>query len=93
MFKCFWTKTACNRLKYSDKDLTAEVFVVDASYFSIAHLQTMSNQANGETRHDNLRRLQDQKRTVEMQLSQKAQELLQLRLVGLEAETKWLPFL
>ena len=69
------------------------MFVVDASYFSIAHLQTMSNQANGETRHDNLRRLQDQKRTVEMQLSQKAQELLQLRLVGLEAETKWLPFL
>ena len=46
-----------------------------------AQLQQLANQPNGQTRMDTERRLQKQKQTVEAQLSQKAQELLQHRLV------------
>ncbi|KAK2180532.1 hypothetical protein NP493_439g02027 [Ridgeia piscesae] len=45
-----------------------------------AQLQQLANQPNGQTRMDTERRLQKQKQTVEAQLSQKAQELLQHRL-------------
>ncbi len=47
-----------------------------------AQLQQLSNQANGQSRIDSERHLHEQKRSLEGQLSTKAQELLQLRLVS-----------
>jgi len=53
-----------------------------ATFVFSAQLQQLANQPNGQTRMDTERRLQKQKQTVEAQLSQKAQELLQHRLVS-----------
>jgi len=44
-------------------------------------LQQLSSQPNGQTRIDAERKLQKQKQDLDQQLSQKAQQLLQLRLV------------
>jgi signal transducer and activator of transcription 5B len=43
-------------------------------------LQQLTTQPNGQTRIENEQRLQKQKQTLDMQLSQKAQQLLQMRL-------------
>ena len=44
-------------------------------------LQQLTTQPNGQTRIENEQRLQKQKQAIDMQLSQKAQQLLQMRLV------------
>jgi len=44
-------------------------------------LQQLSSQPNGQTRIDAERKLQKQKQDLDQQLSQKAQQLLQMRLV------------
>ena len=55
--------------------------LIIAGFVFSAQLQQLANQPNGQTRMDTERRLQKQKQTVEAQLSQKAQELLQHRMV------------
>jgi len=45
-------------------------------------LQQVASQPNGQTRVDAERKLQRQKQDLDQQLSQKAQELLQMRLVS-----------
>jgi len=47
----------------------------------VDQLQQLSSQPNGQTRIDAERKLQKQKQDLDQQLSQKAQQLLQLRLV------------
>jgi len=44
-------------------------------------LQQVASQPNGQTRVDAERKLQKQKQDLDQQLSQKAQQLLQMRLV------------
>jgi len=44
-------------------------------------LQQLASQPNGQTRVDAERKLQKQKQDLDQQLSQKAQQLLQMRLV------------
>lgn len=45
-----------------------------------SQLQQLASQPNGQTRIENEQRLQKQKQSLELQLSQKAQQLLQMRL-------------
>ena len=48
---------------------------------STDQLHQLISQPNGQTRIENEKKLQTQKQTIELQLSQKAQQLLQLRMV------------
>lgn len=50
--------------------------------FFSGQLQQLASQPNGQTRIENEQRLQRQKQSLELQLSQQAQQLLQMRLVG-----------
>jgi len=75
------TKEAC--VRWSLVDMVCGVLHVD-------QLQQLSSQPNGQTRIDAERKLQKQKQDLDQQLSQKAQQLLQMRLVRCITVTVWL---